>query len=423
MRAIVRLTAVGLIFLVASIAWSVLGSSTTQRTYEVGDRLGEQVDVLWGGPQTQSPPQLTFHWTTQREEVQHRNEGQRVVAVRTLIPEHHDKAVALEATRVDVDIDSDLRRKGLVWYSLYAADFAAQWTYVHEEPVAGRLATRFAFPNPSGVYDDFHFVVNGTDYARKVTPEEGAFTLEVPVQPGEKVTLAARYRTRGMSEWRYAFGQGVGLLRNFELNMRTDFADIDYPTQTLSPSKRERAGEGWALAWRFEQVVTGFGVGMVTPTRLQPGELASELSFSAPISLLFFFVVLFVLATLRGIDIHPMNYLMLAAAFFAFHLLFAYSADLLPVELAFALASAVSVVLVVSYLRLVVSTRFAFVEAAAAQLVYLVGFSLAHFWDGYTGLTVTVLAVLTLFLVMQLTGRVRWSEIFAGKGLTPQRAA
>lgn len=46
-----------------------------------------------------------------------------------------------------------------------------------------------------------------------------------------------------------------------------------------------------------------------------------------------------------------------------------------------------------------------------AALVYLVGFSLAHFWKGFTGLTVTVLAIVTLFVVMQLTSRMRWSEV------------
>ena len=61
--------------------------------------------------------------------------------------------------------------------------------------------------------------------------------------------------------------------------------------------------------------------------------------------------------------------------------------------------------------------RFAFVEAAIAQIVYLVGFSLAHFWDGFTGLTVTVLSIATLFLLMQLTGRIRWSGALAGAPL------
>ena len=108
----------------------------------------------------------------------------------------------------------------------------------------------------------------------------------------------------------------------------------------------------------------------------------------------------------------------IAAAFFSFHLLFGYSADHLPVEAAFALSSVVSVVLVVSYLRLVVGPRFAFVEAGLAQLLYLVGFSLAHFFEGFTGLTVTVLGILTLFALMMLTGRIRWSDVFSGgKGL------
>jgi hypothetical protein len=71
------------------------------------------------------------------------------------------------------------------------------------------------------------------------------------------------------------------------------------------------------------------------------------------------------------------------------------------------------VVLVVSYLRLVVGPRFAFVEAGLAQLLYLVGFSLAHFWEGFTGLTVTVLGIVTLFALMQLTGRIKWAEVLA----------
>jgi inner membrane protein involved in colicin E2 resistance len=167
--------------------------------------------------------------------------------------------------------------------------------------------------------------------------------------------------------------------KDFSLRMRTNFKEIDFPAQTLSPSSRVRRGEGWQLDWKFEQIVSGFGIGMITPRRIQPGELAAALSYSAPISLLFFFGVVFVLATLRRIDIHPINYGLISGAFFAFHLLFAYLVDQIAIEWAFAICSLVSVTLVTTYLRLVVSDSFAFREAAAAQVVYLVGFSLAHF--------------------------------------------
>jgi hypothetical protein len=56
-----------------------------------------------------------------------------------------------------------------------------------------------------------------------------------------------------------------------------------------------------------------------------------------------------------------------------------------------------------------VGPRFALVVAGIAQLVYQVGFSLAHFYEGYTGLSITVLVIVTLFLLMQLTGRLSWS--------------
>lgn len=152
---------------------------------------------------------------------------------------------------------------------------------------------------------------------------------------------------------------------------------------------------------------------MDMPQKLQPGPLAGQIAYFAPVSLLFFFAVMFIIVTLRGIDLHPMNYAFLAAAFFSFHVLLAYLVDHISIHFAFVIASFVSVGLVVSYLRLAVGPAFAFREAAAAQFIYLVLFSYAFFFQGLTGLAITIGSILTLFVAMQLTGRIRWSEAFA----------
>jgi len=123
--------------------------------------------------------------------------------------------------------------------------------------------------------------------------------------------------------------------------------------------------------------------------------------------------VLVILGVLRDSSLHPVNYGFLSAAFFAFHLLLAYLVDHVQVHLAFAIASLVSVGLVISYLRIVAGVRFAVVEAGLAQLVFLVLFSYAFFIEGFTGLTVTIGAVVTLFVLMQATARVDWSAVFA----------
>jgi inner membrane protein involved in colicin E2 resistance len=180
----------------------------------------------------------------------------------------------------------------------------------------------------------------------------------------------------------------------------------------LSPTEKQRSARGWQLDWRYQNLLSGYRIAMAMPAKLQPGPLASEISTFAPVSLFFFFFVVFILTVTRDIELHPMNYFFLAAAFFAFHLLLAYLVDHFDLYLSFVLASVVSVLLVVTYLRIVVGTRFAFREAALAQTLYLVLFSFAFFFRGYTGLSITVGAVLTLFVAMQMTGKVRWAEKF-----------
>jgi inner membrane protein involved in colicin E2 resistance len=419
MRSALRLFAIAAVFITTSVAWLVLGGVMSSRASSQSGELYHRVSDLWGKPQAQAGPALSFEWEAPRETVRTEtvNGVERQIREQTMGQQKDEVSVA--STHIDVDLHLDQRLKGLVWYSLYDVGFRGRWQYVHTRPEKGTLHVQFRFPDPEGVYDAFSFVVDGKPQDPR--PKLGVAEAEIPVAPGQRVELAIAYKSRGLDEWRYVPDPGVSSLKDFRLAMTTDFADIDFPSSTLSPSSRERSGDGYNLVWAFEQVVTGHSIGMAMPTRVQPGQLAASLSYSAPISLLFFFVLLLVLGRIRGLDLHPINYLFVGAAFFSFHLLFAYSVDHLHIVPAFVLASATSVLLVTSYLRLVVSPRFAFVEAAAAQIVYLVGFSLAHFWEGFTGLAVTVLSVLTLFLLMQLTGRVRWgAPIPPAPGDAPQ---
>jgi hypothetical protein len=220
-----------------------------------------------------------------------------------------------------------------------------------------------------------------------------------------------------LDTWRYSFSSKtadessvVSQAHDFDLLVRTDFSGFDFPENAMSPTEERRTNEGWELEWKYQNLVSGFDIALKMPQKLQPGPLAGRISFFAPVSLFLFFFLIFILSTLRGIDLHPMNYFFLACAFFAFHLLMAYLVDHISIHAAFVLSSIVSIVLVVSYLRLVVSPRFAVVDAGLAQLIYLVLFSYAFFFEGFTGLTVTIGAIVTLFVVMQMTGKIRWDS-------------
>ena len=62
--------------------------------------------------------------------------------------------------------------------------------------------------------------------------------------------------------------------------------------------------------------------------------------------------------------------------------------------------------------RLVTGARFALLYAGSAQLIFLIGFGYAFFFEGYAGLAVTIGALATLFVLMQVTGRVKWADVF-----------
>ena len=404
-----KIAAIAFIYILISVAWVALGGSLANRTHSFTSRLRGEVSDLWGTPQAQMEPELAFRWKESR------------IVKRRKIWEWKEKKVQLESSDIDVDLSLEQRKKGLLWYSLYNLDFDANYTYTHDEDKVGYFVVRHQFPTKNASYDNFRFAFSGEDDESE-TPYQyvGAQKLEKQklVKPGESVSFALGYKSRGLEHWRYAFGQDVNRVKNFSLAMTTNFEAIDFPENTMSPTAKEMTGSGWKLNWDFSNLISGYDIGMTMPQRLNPGPLATQISFFAPISLGFFFVMMFVITLLKKIDLHPMIYLLLGASFFAFHLLFAYTVDRLDIIWAFAIASFVSVSLVVSYLRLVVGLRFAAVEAGLSQLVYLVFFSYAHFWKGFTGLAVTIISIVTLFAIMQLTGRVKWAK--QGKSPAPK---
>ncbi|HSB17939.1 MAG TPA: inner membrane CreD family protein [Bryobacteraceae bacterium] len=401
-----RIIAIAFIFFCAAVAWAVLGATIFSRTYDSDLRLKGRVVSSWGAPHVQRPPRACYDRRVPKT-VETVEDGRKVLrttqeTVSTVLP--------LEGSRVRAGLNLEHRQKGLLWYSTYRVVFGGTYTFRNTSDAEQQVRFILDFPAEQAIYDDLTFAVGGVP-----VPFDGgekSASATAPVPPGKTVQLTVGYRSQGVESWRYNFGADVAQVKDFSLRMTTDFKDIDFPENALSPSEKRETQDGWDLAWNYKNLVTGFNIGMIMPEKLQPGPLAGRISFFAPVSLFFFFFLMLVITTLRGIDLHPVNYFFLAGAFFSFHLLLAYLVDHVSIHAAFVICSAVSIFLVVSYLRLVVGIRFAAVEAGLAQLIYLVLFSYAFFFKGFTGLAITIGSILTLFVVMQITGRIRWAEKF-----------
>jgi inner membrane protein involved in colicin E2 resistance len=403
-----RIIAIFSIFLCASAAWIILGATIFSRTYSSDSSLEDRVVSTWGAPHSQSPPVASCERLVPKT-VETIEDGKKKILteqekVTTLLP--------LESSRVDVALDLEHRQKGLLWYSTYKVGFTGVYTFRNTSDQQ-KVTFTLNFPSPRAIYDDLLFTVD--DIPLTLTNAQNTASGTTEVSPGGTARLKVSYRSQGLTDWRYNFGSDVTQVRDFILKMRTNFKEIDFPDNTLSPSEKHETAGGWELLWNYKNLVSGFQIGMVMPEKLQPGPLAGRISFFAPVSLFFFFFLMFIITTMRGIELHPMNYFFLAAAFFSFHLLLAYLVDHTSIHVAFMTSSLVSIFLVISYLRLVVGLNFATREAGLTQFIYLVMFSYAFFFKGFTGLAITIGSILTLFVVMQITGRVRWTEKFAAK--------
>jgi hypothetical protein len=404
-----RIIAIIFIFILTTIAWAILGGTILARTYDSGELSSQRVESTWGTEHNQEAPTAWFKTVTQRPtEIIENN-----VKVTRYVTDEVITSLPLEGSNIDVNLNLGHRQKGLLWYSTYKVDFLGHYTFRNPSMLEQLVQFEVKFPTSRAIYDNLTFTIDGNPVA--LTNNNNAASGIAKIGAGKVAQFTVGYSSQGLNEWRYSFGNEVSQVRDFNLRMKTNFKDIDFPDNTLSPSEKTETGDGWDLTWSFKNLLSGYQIAMAMPEKLQPGPLAGRISFFAPVSLFFFFFLMLIITTMRGIDLHPMNYFFLAAAFFSFHLLLAYLVDHISIHASFSIAAAVSIFLVVSYLRLVVGIRFASREAALAQFIYLVMFSYAFFLKGFTGLAITIGSILTLFVVMQVTGRVNWGEKFAIK--------
>jgi hypothetical protein len=348
-----RLGAVILIYAVTAVAWAILGASNQIRSRQTYSRLAEgtydesagteraSVQELWGQPQTQAAPKV---WTTHIEKTSKLNEkGKRVIQeIQVTDP------VVASKNRIDARLELDPRRKGLLWYSTYRVWFAGDYDVTNTFKDKRKFYVKFAFPTREAIYDNVSLLVNGRQIEPSGDLSQGVESTVV-LQPAQTAKVHMSYRSQGMDTWHYNFSQdtSVSSVKDFEAVVRTNTEQVDFPSGTVSPDYNERAGGGLELRWKSASLVSGFNIGVAMPHKLNPGPFAARLSFFAPVSLLFFFAVLLILGAIKDIRLHPMHYMFLAAAFFAFHLLFSYTVDHVTPFYAFLISSAVSLGLVI----------------------------------------------------------------------------
>ena len=385
-----RIVAIGCIFLLACGGWWLLGTATSFRSLKLNRQLGAMVKDLYGAKLVQQAPTFAV-------------EIPGINQFRWLMPSRNEIVVALQ---------TDYRKKGLIWYPTYLCSFDGSYTITNSDEVAQKVRLHFDFPAKGGTYDNFSIAVDQQPLMVPINTTEGVGEI-IELAPGESKMFRIRYDTRGIREWRYQMDSHVGRVQNLNLVVHTNFHQFDYPAGGWSATTAGEAEDGLTLTWNTTDLITTQDVGVIIPEKLNPGPLTSRITFFAPVCLLFFFILVATINILYRINIHPMHYLFVAAGFFAFHLLLAYLVGVLNIHVSFMISAAISVVLVTSYLSASLRGEFPRKVAVGGQLFFLVLFSYSFFLKGITGLMVAIGSVVTLAILMRVTAHVDWDNVFS----------
>src|SRR5262249_49734253 len=149
------------------------------------------------------------------------------------------------------------------------------------------------FPAAQAVYDDLTVLVDGKPVP--VTTDSHGVTGTASLAAGQEAVATFSYRSQGMESWVYKFGDSVTQVRDFSLHLKTNFQAVDFPPDTLSPTEKRAIPGGWDLGWQYRNLLSGFEIGTTMPEKLQPGPLAGQISLFAPVSLFFFFFLMFII--------------------------------------------------------------------------------------------------------------------------------
>lgn len=406
-----RLLAIGFIFAATTIAWIILGTITKVRTDEYSDALSGRVSNLCGSRLTQRPPVFTAI-TPLRQKVPD-FEGATKTTSGFWNPKIKvtKEQLAPAANDLDVLLQLEYRRKGLLWFPVYKCKFEARYTLENPADTLMEVKAHFDFPSPDATYDDFLLELDGKILDCPIDTRKGV-DLDFELAAKSSRVLKVFYKTRGLFSWTYQPESSCGRLRKLNMTLNTDFDAVDFSDGSLSPGKLDYSESGCRMVWTANNLITSKPITIVMPERLNPGPLVTKVTFFAPFCLLFFYIVLLAVKVIRKIDIHPMHFLFTSAGFFAFNLLFAYLVDVIDVHVSFLISSIVTLALVISYQRAALGTRFPWKWVGLAQFCYLILFSYSFFFNGLTGLTVTIGSIITLAVLMYLTRHIDWSRTF-----------
>jgi hypothetical protein len=231
----------------------------------------------------------------------------------------------IHASDISVTLQMDYRKKGLVYYTGYHAEFVGNYTV--QNPENEKIYLSFIFPYPTrpgeGVLQNVKLLVNGKPDIEDTEYQSNLALWTGLLGPSESLQFTVQYDGRGLDQFEYGFEPGKQI-NNFSMTIDVQGAKaLDYAESTMPPTEPYQETEhGKILAWKLDKALTQLNIGVILPDKLNIEKQLFVMTYRAPV---FFLLFLITLVAIIRLSAEPLKLIPIAmtsiAYFFSIHCL------------------------------------------------------------------------------------------------------
>ncbi len=397
-----------------SIASVAIGFRVSERNSSSVSKNFRSVAKIWGGEVVQPLPSFT---TASYIKEQYLNDktGQYGFRTRKIELQH-----GFRKHIVEIDIKSNIRKKGLLEFAGYNLSFKARYECVNTQKVQGNYTFSFTLPERAGSITDVSVKMNGSEYRGDKSFADG-IDWTGSLGPGKAVIFEIDYRAQGTGSFRYGRHSNMNSnyatentkinrieVEDFTASLKTDFSEVDVLDGTMAPAEQVSDSSGNLLRWKASSIILDQDLGLNFVISSNYGEFFSRIFFYAPLVIFIFMAFIVIFASSKGIALHPVNHVFLLSGFFVFYLLGSYLASYMHIFGALILALSASTGISMYYARLTGKGRELVYITGVGMVIFQWFFSGAFFFPEHTGLLITVASIAALVFLMKMTAKTDW---------------
>jgi len=389
--------------------WLILAKRLEIRTFKATGEQLESVKQIWGGNLAQPMPSIRY-----------KRFGSDVASL---------SRGEIHASTINVTLQVDYRKKGLVYYTGYHAEFEGKYTI--SNPASEKIYLSFIFPYPTrkgeGALQNVKLLVNGQEDVEDTEYQPELALWTGVLESTKTLEIIVHYQGRGLNQFEYGFEPGHQI-NNFAMNLQVQGTatspaaektllyqifpwqhalNLDYAESTMPPTEPvKETPQGKILTWKLDRALSQFNIGVILPDKLNIEKQLAIMTYRAPFFFLLFLASLSAILLLSQQRPEFTQVGVISVTYFLFYPLFAYLATYLEITWSFLLAFSIIGLLIFNYVRTLHGRKVA-LAVFTAYLFYLGITSLAALLPTYTGLILTIEGVILMGIIMQILSQHR----------------